>query len=201
MGIVRIGNIASGLIAAIGLAIGSADAANAGPPLILQQTNPTPSMSLVASITWPSMLLGNACSSPSWATAASMFVDLQAGKAVKRINGLKEPQGVAYVPDQDLIFVAGAGDGSVRFFRAADLFAWVGNHRPWRGCGQSPDRPRHRTRSRRITAMAGWRSIDPSTRSKLEDIKLPGHPESFQLDPVTDRVYVNVPDAHQVVCR
>jgi hypothetical protein len=38
LGIVRIANIASGLIAAVGLAIGSADAANAGPPLILQQT-------------------------------------------------------------------------------------------------------------------------------------------------------------------
>ena len=32
----------------------------------------------------------------------------------------------------------------------------------------------------------------------LRDIKLAGHPESFQLDPKTGRAFVNVPDARQV---
>jgi DNA-binding beta-propeller fold protein YncE len=50
-------------------------------------------------------------------------IDLQAGKAIKRISNLREPQGVAYIPDQDLIVVAGGGDGSVRFYHAADLKA------------------------------------------------------------------------------
>lgn len=37
------------------------------------------------------------------------------------------------------------------------------------------------------------------TRHKVGDIRLAGHPESFQLDSKTDRVFANVPDARQVV--
>jgi hypothetical protein len=40
--------------------------------------------------------------------------------------------------------------------------------------------------------------IDPVTQSKLDDIKLAGHPESFQIDPKAGRVFVNVPDARQI---
>ena len=47
-------------------------------------------------------------------------VDLASGKAIHRITGLKEPQGVAYLPGPDLIVVASAGDGSVRLFKGAD---------------------------------------------------------------------------------
>src|SRR5258708_5023368 len=45
-------------------------------------------------------------------------VDLKERKVVHVISGLKEPQGVAYVPSSDTIYVANAGDGSVRLFRA-----------------------------------------------------------------------------------
>src|SRR5438552_11611134 len=48
------------------------------------------------------------------------LVDLSSGKAVRRITGLREPQGVAYLPGPDLIAVASAGDGSVRLFKGAD---------------------------------------------------------------------------------
>jgi DNA-binding beta-propeller fold protein YncE len=40
-------------------------------------------------------------------------VDLAAGKVLSSIAGLSEPQGVAYVPFADSVFVANAGDGSV----------------------------------------------------------------------------------------
>ena len=43
-------------------------------------------------------------------------VDLDAQKVVHRIDGLKEPQGVAYIQMNDLLYVANAGDGSVRVF-------------------------------------------------------------------------------------
>ena len=48
-------------------------------------------------------------------------VDLAAGKVLHRIAGLSEPQGVAYVPFADSVFVANAGDGSVRVLRGEDL--------------------------------------------------------------------------------
>ncbi|WP_367267519.1 YncE family protein, partial [Mesorhizobium sp.] len=44
----------------------------------------------------------------------------------------------------------------------------------------------------------GLAVLDPVTRSKLEDIRLAGHPESFQFDPKTGRVFANVPDARQI---
>src|SRR5438105_209999 len=47
-------------------------------------------------------------------------IDLQSGKPIERISDLKEPQGVGYAADQDLLVVASAGDGSVRFYRGTD---------------------------------------------------------------------------------
>src|SRR5262249_17865844 len=43
-------------------------------------------------------------------------VDLNARKVQHVITGLKEPQGVGYVPASDTLFVANAGDGSVLLF-------------------------------------------------------------------------------------
>src|SRR5437879_451948 len=48
-------------------------------------------------------------------------VDLAAGKVLRRISGLSEPQGVAYAPFADGVYVANAGDGSVRVLRGDDL--------------------------------------------------------------------------------
>jgi hypothetical protein len=35
--------------------------------------------------------------------------------------------------------------------------------------------------------------IDPASRRKVFDVPLPAHPESFQHDPATHRIYVNLP--------
>jgi DNA-binding beta-propeller fold protein YncE len=47
-------------------------------------------------------------------------IDLSSG-ATRRISGLKEPQGLAYLPDRNQLVVASAGDGTVRFFDANSL--------------------------------------------------------------------------------
>src|SRR6266852_6888856 len=43
-------------------------------------------------------------------------IDVKAGKRVKTISGLAEPQGVLYVPTNDRLYVANGKDGSVRIF-------------------------------------------------------------------------------------
>src|SRR5258708_40120458 len=48
-------------------------------------------------------------------------VDLAAGKVLRTIAGLSEPQGGAYVPFADSGFVANAGDRSVHILPADDL--------------------------------------------------------------------------------
>src|SRR5476649_1369773 len=48
-------------------------------------------------------------------------VDLKERKLLRRITGLKEPQGMGYVASTDTLYVANAGDGSVRLFQGTDL--------------------------------------------------------------------------------
>ena len=44
----------------------------------------------------------------------------------------------------------------------------------------------------------GLALIDPLSRAKIADIKLPAHPEGFQIDPATGRAYVNLPGVRQI---
>src|SRR3954468_23292318 len=44
-------------------------------------------------------------------------IDLKTATVTHRIPGLEEPQGVGYDASADTLYVAGAGDGSVRLFR------------------------------------------------------------------------------------
>ena len=48
-------------------------------------------------------------------------IDLKERKLVTTIAGLAEPQGVGYVASTDTLYVANAGDGSVRLFRGPEL--------------------------------------------------------------------------------
>lgn len=48
-------------------------------------------------------------------------VDLRAGKSLKSIPGFKKPQGIAFVPSLNKVFVASGDDGRVRVFRADTL--------------------------------------------------------------------------------
>src|SRR5712691_13238109 len=48
------------------------------------------------------------------------IVDLPNRKLISRIPGLNEPQGVAYEHTSDMLYVANAGDGSVRSFEGSD---------------------------------------------------------------------------------
>src|SRR5882762_5326688 len=48
-------------------------------------------------------------------------IDLTTRKVIHRISGLDEPQGIAYLPQGDLIVIANGGDGAVRFYSGADF--------------------------------------------------------------------------------
>src|SRR5215472_11442460 len=123
-------------------------------------------------------------------------VDLAGGQRVKQVGGLHEPQGVAYVQKPDLVVVASAGDGSVRFYRGEDL-APAGSL----ALGNDADNVRIDPRTGNFFVgygSGGLAIIDPEKRSKIGDVKLAAHPESFQIDPASGRVFVNVPDAGEL---
>jgi DNA-binding beta-propeller fold protein YncE len=122
-------------------------------------------------------------------------VDLASVK-VRTIAGFSEPQGVAYVPFADSVYVANGGDGSLRVLDAKDL-APIGRIE----LGDDADNMRVDEQRHRVLVGYGKgaiAAIDPATRSKAADIRLKGHPESFRIDETGTRVFVNVPDAREI---
>jgi YVTN family beta-propeller protein len=124
------------------------------------------------------------------------IVDLANRKVIRRIPGLKEPQGVGYEPSTDMLYVANAGDGSVRLFEAND-YKPAGRIE----LGSDADNIRIDAASNRVFIGYGSGAlavIDPATRSKVGDIPLKAHPEAFQIAPDTSQIFVNVPDDHGI---
>ena len=123
-------------------------------------------------------------------------VDLRAGKTVRTISGLKEPQGIGYVPSTDTVYVANARDGSVRLFQGDNLTP-AGQI----ALGEDADNVRVDDAANRI--LIGYGSgalavIDTLTHSKLGDISVGEHPESFRLESSGSRIFVNVPDSREI---
>jgi DNA-binding beta-propeller fold protein YncE len=123
-------------------------------------------------------------------------VDLAAGRVLRRIDGLSEPQGVAYVPFADSVFVANAGDGSVRVLRGDDLTP-IGRIE----LGDDADNVRVDAARNRILVGYGKGAlavIDPASQTKTADIRLKAHPEGFQINETGTQVFVNMPDARAI---
>jgi YVTN family beta-propeller protein len=124
-------------------------------------------------------------------------VDLAAGKVIHRIPELREPQGVAYEPSTDTLYVANAGDGSVRMFQAGGF-----NESGRIELGDDADNIRIDPGANRV--LIGYGSgaiaaIDAAQRRKIAEFAMPAHPEGFQFDRSTNRIFVNVPKAGAVV--
>ncbi|WP_414641540.1 YncE family protein, partial [Bradyrhizobium sp.] len=123
-------------------------------------------------------------------------VDLARARTQSTIPGLNEPQGIAYEPSTDTVYIANAADGSVRILRGEDL-ALIGRI----NLGDDADNIRVDARHNRVLVGYGDGAlaiIDPKSRTKIGDIRLKAHPESFQIDNSGTRAYVNVPDARQI---
>ncbi|MET0532242.1 MAG: hypothetical protein ABW003_28650, partial [Microvirga sp.] len=124
------------------------------------------------------------------------IVDLAMPKVLGRITGLNEPQGVGYVSSSDVLYVANAGDGSVRLFQGAD-FEEIGRIE----LGDDADNVRVDTAGRRVFVGYGKGAlavIDTGTNRKITDIPLDAHPESFRLESNGSLIFVNVPGAHAI---
>jgi len=123
-------------------------------------------------------------------------VDLEQRKLIRTLAGFKEPQGIEYVPSSDTLYVANAGDGSVRLFRG-DGLAPAGRL----DLGDDADNIRLDAAAGRLLIGYGNGAlavIDTATRAKIADIPLKGHPEAFQIDAGNGRIFVNVPDAGEI---
>jgi len=126
-------------------------------------------------------------------------VDLKAGKRTDEIEGLREPQGVVYVPEADRLFVSNGEGASLDVYdgQSLELVDRV-------ELGQDPDNVRYDPATGRVYVGYGSGKgsalgvIDVGKDAKIADIKLSGHPESFQLENEGKRIFVNVPTSGRV---
>jgi hypothetical protein len=123
-------------------------------------------------------------------------LDLQAGKLSYRIRGLKEPQGVVYIPGLNRLFVTNGGDGSCHIYDG-DSFRMTGVVK----FSADADNIRYDPGAKRIYVGYGsgaLGAIAVSIGRRIGDVRLAGHPESFVLEEKGSRIFANIPSADQI---
>jgi DNA-binding beta-propeller fold protein YncE len=122
-------------------------------------------------------------------------VDIRAGKRVKTIGQLREPQGVLHVPEANRLYVANGGDGSVRIFDATS-YALLKTLE----YGDDADNLRYDAGEKRVYVGYGSGALGAIDLqgNKVADIKLDAHPESFRLEEAGPRIFVNLPDSEKI---
>jgi DNA-binding beta-propeller fold protein YncE len=122
-------------------------------------------------------------------------IDLKAGKHANTITGLKEPQGVLFVPNNGRLFVASSKDGTVKMFDGTSL-------KLLKTIEYGDDADNLRFDSDRQRAYVGYgdgalAELD-TDGNKIAETKVDAHPESFQLEKNSARIYVNLPKSRKI---
>ncbi len=123
-------------------------------------------------------------------------LDVKGGTHLKSLTGFREPQGIAVVADPGWIAVAN-GEGEGLQLLNPDTYQFG----PAVRLGDDSDNVRYDASAKRMYAGFGrgaLAAIDATTAKAAGEVKLPGHPESFQLERSGSRIFVNVPTADQI---
>ena len=116
-------------------------------------------------------------------------VDLARGERTAEIRGLKEPQGLYYDEATSRLYVASAGDGTLRIYEGKGLTL-----RSSLEFGDDADNVRFDENTSHIWVGYGSGGLGVVAEGKKAgEIPLGSHPESFQLEHSGSRVFVNVP--------
>jgi len=123
-------------------------------------------------------------------------LDVERHRHEKSLPGFGEPQGVLYLPDQDRLYVAN-GTGDRLDILEGNSFASV------KRIAKLADADNVRYDHAAAKVVVGYgkgalQMVDPGSGETTGEIRLPAHPESFQLERNGSRIFVNVPDARQV---
>ena len=123
-------------------------------------------------------------------------LDTASNKHARSLVGFGEPQGVAYVPDSKLLYIANGSADRVDVLDGESL-AMV------KRIPSLADADNVRYDSAAHVVIVGYgkgalRLLRAKDGEAAGEIRLAGHPESFQLETNGARAFVNVPTAQQV---
>src|ERR1700756_5522991 len=127
-------------------------------------------------------------------------IDTFAGRVIRSIKGLSQPQGPLYVPGFDKLYVANAENGKVNVYDGATYTL-----KKTIDFGVDPDNVRYDAASKKIFVGFGEEDggiamVDPAPDERVGQVyKTEGHPESFQVEASGGHIYANVPDAGMIV--
>jgi DNA-binding beta-propeller fold protein YncE len=126
-------------------------------------------------------------------------LDLAAGTRAHSISGVPNPQGVAYAPELNKLFVG--SDAGKLYIYDGTSFALLASI----DFGDDVDNLRYDAAAARLYVAYGDEEsgaigiVDATTNRRLgEEFKLGAHPESFQLEKSGPHIYVNLPDLKQI---
>jgi DNA-binding beta-propeller fold protein YncE len=123
-------------------------------------------------------------------------IDLRKGERVNSITGLGSPQGIAYVPSLDRLFVANDKGGILKIYDGKSFQA-LGELR----FEDDADNVRYDETSQKIYVgfgNGGIAIVNAPDGKQVSSIKLSAHPEAFQLEKKGSRIFVNVPNSRHV---
>ena len=123
-------------------------------------------------------------------------VDISAERHIRSIQGFGEPQGLAFVPETNRLYVANGGANRIDVLDGESLT-------PLQHIARLDDADNVRYDADRRIAVVGYgkgalRILDSTSGQTVGDVPLPGHPESFQVERKGSRIFVNVPSAASV---
>ncbi|HZU34661.1 MAG TPA: YncE family protein [Gemmataceae bacterium] len=124
------------------------------------------------------------------------IVDLKAGRLIKQIPGQKGIQGIAYAPDLDRIFVGDEAGGLCHAFDGRD-YTLLKTFK----FEDDADNVRYDPHTHLVYVAHAEKELAVIDGKALElraEIKVPGQPESFQLEQGGSRLYLNTPSTKQV---
>jgi YVTN family beta-propeller protein len=122
-------------------------------------------------------------------------IDLKTGKRTNTISGLKEPQGALYLATNDRLYIASSKDGTAKMFDGTSLQLLKTIE-----YGDDADNLRYDSSRQRVYVGYGGGALAEldTEAQKVAETKLSAHPESFQLEKNSQRIYVNLPKSRKI---
>jgi len=123
-------------------------------------------------------------------------LDVRKGERIHSITGLGAPQGIAYLPELNRIFVANDKGGICKIYDGKSFQA-VGEL----DLKDDADNVRYDDATKKIYVgfgSGGIAIVNGQDAKQIGSIKLSAHPEAFELEKNGKRIFVNVPNARNV---